>query len=224
MLMRFDGAYGSALFQLEVLQLVNQARADQGLAPHRRPGPHGGRPDPGGGAHDPLLPHPAGRAQLLHRVDRGRRGLLGGGGEHRRRLPHPRGGGGGLDGLRRPPGQHPQRGLYFQMGLGYAPAEDGMATTGPSSSWAEQPNKGKDPGSEDPGPFFVGGGLEWCTFPNVELFVDVQVHHTANPPGLQGVFPKCQNCSVCLQNYTFPRPAAHLSGEKKPCPFPANWL
>ena len=33
MLMRFDGAYGSALFQLEVLQLVNQARADQGLAP-----------------------------------------------------------------------------------------------------------------------------------------------------------------------------------------------
>ena len=33
MLMRFDGAYGSALFQLEVLQLVNQARADAGLAP-----------------------------------------------------------------------------------------------------------------------------------------------------------------------------------------------
>lgn len=34
-------------------------------------------------------------------------------------------------------------------------------------------------------------------------FVDVYVHHTANPPGLQGFFPKCQNCSVCLQNYTF---------------------
>lgn len=33
MLMRFDGVYGNALFQREVLQLVNQARADQGLAP-----------------------------------------------------------------------------------------------------------------------------------------------------------------------------------------------
>ena len=112
MLMRFDGAYGEVLLQQAVLALVNEARAQEDLAPLTLAQNLTQAAQVRAGELPVLFYHPARRAELLHRPGRGRRGLPHRGGEHRRRLRHPGGRGGWVAALRRPPGQHPQRGLH----------------------------------------------------------------------------------------------------------------
>ena len=112
MLMRFDGAYGEVLLQQAVLALVNEARAQEGLAPLTLAENLTQAAQVRAGELPVLFSHPPRRAELLHRPGRGRRGLPHRGGEHRRRLRHPGGCGGWVAALRRPPGQHPQRGLH----------------------------------------------------------------------------------------------------------------
>ena len=219
MLMRFDGAYGGALFQLEVLQLVNQARADAGWPPHRRPGPHGGRPDPGGGAHDPLLPHPAGREQGFTALTEAGVAYWAAGGEHRRRLSHPRGGGGGLDGLRRPPGQHSQRGLYpdgpgLCLGGGRV-----WPLLGPALRGLNNQTAGKDPGSDDPGPFLwaeVWNGVILQTNGTVLTFWKNPLQTRA---GLQ-YDKRTHTKSSTFGNVHLSAPSRPPLGRKKPLSFP----
>ena len=113
MLMRFDGAYGEVHPPAGRPGPGERGPGPGGAGPpDPGPKPHPGGPGPGRGTARPLLPHPARRAELLHRPGRGRRGLPHRGGEHRRRLRHPGGRGGWVAALRRPPGQHPQRGLH----------------------------------------------------------------------------------------------------------------